>query len=88
MKGLQKLHTVRWFILFGLLIILTGSCSNLKYVPDNEYLLNNVDVKLDNQELDKEKLYSYIRQRENTRILGFLKFHLWLYNLSKPGLKG
>jgi outer membrane protein assembly factor BamA len=87
MKGLQKLHTLQWFILSGILIILTGSCSTLKYVPDNEYLLNNVDIKLDNQELDKEKLYAYVRQRENTRILGFLKFHLWLYNLSKPGLK-
>jgi hypothetical protein len=87
MKELQKLHIVKWFILSGILIILSGSCSTLKYVPDNEYLLNNVDIKLDNQELDKEKLYAYIRQRENTRILGFLKFHLWLYNLSKQGPK-
>jgi outer membrane protein assembly factor BamA len=87
MKGLHKLHTVTRCILFGILMILAGSCANLKYVPDNEYLLDNVDIKIDNQDFDKDKLYSYIRQRENTRILGFLKFHLWLYNLSKPGLK-
>jgi outer membrane protein assembly factor BamA len=87
MKGLLKLHTVSRCFLLGILMILSGSCANMKYVPDNEYLLNNVDIKIDNQDFDKDKLYSYIRQRENTRILGFLKFHLWLYNLSKPGLK-
>jgi outer membrane protein assembly factor BamA len=32
--------------------------------------------------VDKEDAESYIRQKENLRILGFLKFHLWLYNMS------
>jgi outer membrane translocation and assembly module TamA len=84
MKRLIGLHRVLFLFLSWLLIILSESCSTLKYVPENENLLNNVDIKLDNKELDKEKLFAYIRQRENTRILGFLKFHLWLYNLSKP----
>jgi outer membrane protein assembly factor BamA len=87
MNGMQLWRNVKWFILIGSIIIFAGSCSNLKYVPGNDYLLNNVDIKIDNQEIEKDKLYSYIRQRENTRILGFFKFHLWLYNLSKPGTK-
>lgn len=64
------------------LLVLMASCSTTKYVPEGEYLLNKVDIKIDNHDINKEELYSYLRQRENTRILGFLKFHLWLYNLS------
>ena len=58
------------------------SCSPVKYIPENEYLLNKVDVQVDNSKISKEEAKSYVRQKENYKILGFLKFHLWLYNLS------
>jgi len=70
-----------------LIAFLAGACSTLKYVPENEYILNDVKIKVDQPDIEKDKLYLFVRQRENTRILGFLKFHLWLYNLSKPGGK-
>ncbi len=68
------------------LLLLLGmfSCSSSKYVPKGEYLLNRVEVKVDNPEINREELDSYLRQKENLRILGFLKFHLWVYNLSSP----
>lgn len=66
--------------LFAVLLFL-ASCSGTKYVPRGELLLNRVDVKADNKEINMEELSSYVKQRENTRILGFLKFHMWLYNL-------
>ncbi len=69
--------------LFAVLLFL-ASCSGTKYVPRGELLLNRVDVKADNKEINMEELSSYVKQRENTRILGFLKFHMWLYNLSSP----
>ena len=59
-----------------------ASCSTTRYVGEGEYLLNKVKIQIDNRELDREELKSYLRQRENTRILGFFRFHLWLYNIS------
>lgn len=58
------------------------SCSPVKFVAEGEYLLNKVDVEVDNPKINKEETKSYIRQKENYKILGFAKFHLWIYNLS------
>ena len=58
------------------------SCSPVKFVPEKEYLLNKVEVNIDNQKISKEEAKSFFRQKENYRILGFAKFHLWLFNLS------
>ena len=67
----------------GYLIIASAlSCSPLKYVPKDKYLLNKVEIEVDNPDINKEEAKSHIRQKENYKILGFVKFHLWLYNLS------
>ncbi len=58
------------------------SCSPVKFVPNDKYLLNDVEIEVDNQKINKEEAKSHIRQKENYKILGFAKFHLWLYNLS------
>lgn len=80
LKSIRGIFPVTFFLL-------VASCTSLKYVPDNEYLLNDVKIKSDQTDLEKDKLYLFVRQRENTRILGFFKFHLWLYNLSRPDSK-
>ena len=54
----------------------------MKFVPENKYLLNKVEVKVDNPKINKDEAKSFIRQKENYKILGFAKFHLFLYNLS------
>jgi hypothetical protein len=87
MSSRQERNWVKLMVLLGLFPVLFYSCTSLKYVPENEYLLNDVKVKIDNKEFNKDHLYLLLRQRENTRILGFMKFHLWLFNLSKPGTK-
>ncbi len=65
-----------------MVIIFLASCSPVKYVPEGEYLLNKINVQVDNKDVSHEELASYIRQKENLRILGMFRFHLWLYNLS------
>ena len=67
-----------------ILPLLVASCAGTKYVPEGEVLLNKVELEVSNRDLNREELITYVRQRENTRILGFLKFHMWLYNLSSP----
>ncbi len=64
------------------------SCSPVKFVPENSYLLNNVEVEVDKPKIDKDEAKSYVRQKENYKILGFAKFHLWLYNLSSKKKTG
>lgn len=63
-------------------MLFLSACKSTKYVPENEYMLS--DIKINSEELDMNPadLKPYLKQRPNLKILGILKFHLWLYNLS------
>lgn len=75
--------------LFGLMVLFGTGCSSTKFVPEDEHLLANVKVKNRGADVRKEQLKPYIRQQENTRLLGVWKFYLGLYNLSgRDGDKG
>lgn len=63
-------------------VIFLFSCSPVKFVPEDKYLISKVKIEIDNQNINKESVKSLIKQKENYKILGFLKFHLLLYNLS------
>ncbi len=69
-------------MLVAVLAALLVACSATKFVPEGSYLLNDVDVKVDNKQINKEELKKQVRQKENLSILGFFKFHLAMYNLS------
>jgi len=58
------------------------SCSQVKFVPEDKYLINRVEVEIDNPEIEKSEAKTFVRQKENYKILGFAKFHLMMYNLS------
>ncbi|WP_232526759.1 translocation and assembly module lipoprotein TamL [Marinilabilia rubra] len=78
LKYLQK-------VFVGLLIavlLFLSACSSTRFVPDDDYLLSNVRIRNKGADISKEQLRPYIRQHENTKILGFWKFYLGLYNLS------
>jgi outer membrane protein assembly factor BamA len=66
----------------GLVAIGLSSCRTVKYGPDNKYLLSKSKISVDKKEINKVELKAYMKQKPNTRILGFWKFHLGLYNLS------
>lgn len=72
------------FLLFLAILsfLLLDSCISTKYIPENRFLLSEIDINIDNDKIDKEELKTHLRQKENLKILGFLKFHLWLYNMS------
>lgn len=80
----DKMRNFKCFhILIGLLMaFFFFSCSSTKFVPDGKYLLNSTEVRVDNNSINKEELKAQVRQKENLKILGFLKFHLGLYNIS------
>ena len=66
-------------ILFLFLIV---GCQTNKYVPEKNFLLSKVVIQTDKKIIDKNTLKSYLKQKPNTRIFGFWRFHLGLYNLS------
>lgn len=76
----RKVVGVKWIILLSALFL--AACSQTKFVPQQDYLIKKVNVEIDDPELNKEEAKSFIRQKENYKILGFIKFYLLIYNLS------
>ena len=58
------------------------SCNTLKYVPENERLLNRTAVEVKDNTVSKKELKNRIRQQPNNRLWGVLGLDLAVYNLS------
>ena len=58
-------------------------CSSTRHVPQGQYLVDNVDIKIvDNSEVKESELVNYLRQTPNHKVLGFMKLQLATYNMS------
>jgi len=71
-------------LLLGLTIFVSA-CSTTRYVPDGEYLLDNVKLKIESDsktQLDKGQLRNYVRQNPNSRLFSLAKTSLATYSLS------
>ena len=63
------------------LVFLLSACNAVKFVPQGQYLLNDVKVKVeDTKEVLGTDLMKYVQQKQNTEILGFWKLQLGIYN--------
>lgn len=58
------------------------SCRSTKFVPEGEYLLASVDVKVDKKEISALELEGFIKQKPNFKTFAILKLPLSIYNLS------
>ena len=69
--------------LFILLVVLIfASCSTTKFVPEGEYLLDEVKITSNKKELKTVDLQPYIRQNPNSKWFSVFKTPLYVYNLS------
>ena len=69
----------RWYI--WLLAVLFASCNTTKFVPQGEYLLDKANVKcVDDKTVSPTALRGYLRQKQNTEVMGFWKLQLDIYN--------
>lgn len=67
------------YILF--LAVLFAACNTTKFVPQDQCLLNKATVKCtDDKNVSTSELRNYLRQKQNTEILGFWKLQLHVYN--------
>jgi outer membrane protein assembly factor BamA len=63
-----------------LIIIGLTSCSPTRKVKDGEHLLHRNVVFNNDTKISDSELLSYARQKPNRKILGFWRFHLWIYS--------
>lgn len=70
------------------LALLVSSCRITKNVPENEYLLDNTNLKIESKDkklgINEGDLTNYIRQKPNKRVLLF-RMHLRIYNWARQG---
>lgn len=70
------------YSLLLVVILLAAACSTTKYVPEGEYLLNDVKIETDTKTIPKDEIKSYVRQMPNSEVFGLFKMQLGLYNWS------
>ncbi|MBM6992789.1 MAG: BamA/TamA family outer membrane protein [Prevotella sp.] len=59
-----------------------AACSSTKFVSDKQYLLESVEVKADEKNIDASTLAPYIRQHANSKWFSIFKIPLGTYALS------
>ncbi|MBQ8007907.1 MAG: BamA/TamA family outer membrane protein [Bacteroidaceae bacterium] len=75
------LHKVeKW--LSAICMLTVSACSSTKYVPDGDYLLDEVNIQSDNKEVKAADLNMYVRQQPNTKWFNLIKTQLYIYNMS------
>jgi len=70
-------------LVFLICITAMISCDATKHVPEGSYLLDKNQLIVNENKLSDPEVISYLRQKPNTKILGF-PFSLHLYNLGNP----
>ena len=72
---------LRRLCIYGFLCLILASCSTTKFVPQDQYLLDKAYVKCtDDKSVPTGSLRNYLRQKQNTEIMGFWKLQLQIYN--------
>ncbi|WP_245934948.1 translocation and assembly module lipoprotein TamL [Breznakibacter xylanolyticus] len=71
-----------WLVLIVVGVSLLSGCRTTRYVPDGEQMLARTMIHSPIRDISMLEMKSYLRQRENVKILGFWKAHLGIYNLS------
>ncbi len=79
------LHSFRRLVLLFIAISALAACRPTLYVPADKYLLSQNIIKSDTTILEKDKILSLVKQQPNRLILGFLPFHLTVYNIGNTG---
>lgn len=69
----------RIYIYFLTVLLLLSGCSVSKFIPDGQYLLDEVHVRSDNKEIKSSEMYSYLRQKPNSKWFSLVKLPMYIY---------
>lgn len=53
-------------VVLVILMLISSSCNTTKFIPQGEYLLDKVDIKMEDKGVDKSQLTSFIQQTPNS----------------------
>ena len=70
---------VRKYIYIVVTALLLVGCSVSKFVPEGKYLLNEVHISSDNKEIKSSEMYSYVRQKPNSKWFSLVKLPMYIY---------
>lgn len=76
-----KKRSVLLSVLIAMLVFLP-SCSVTKYVPDDQHLLDKVEINTKVPGMQKAELEKYLTQQPNFRVFGMARLRLATYSLS------
>ena len=76
----NKIHNILYALIC---LVILSSCSTTKYVPDNQYLLDKVEIVSDGGPFKPSELRDYLHQRPNFKVFGLMKWQLYVYNWSR-----
>ncbi len=62
--------------------VLFCGCSVSKFIPEGQYLLDNVHIESDNKEVKSLQLDTYVRQKPNAKWFSLVKLPLYIYGAS------
>ncbi|MBQ8157536.1 MAG: BamA/TamA family outer membrane protein [Prevotella sp.] len=74
-----------WSLFLMIAVALLSSCSTTRFVPEGQYLLSDVSLKVDKserKEVNLSQMKAYVRQNPNSRLFGLIKLPLRTYSLS------
>ena len=69
-------------VFYTVLALLSVSCSVTKYVPEGQYLLDQVDIRTNAPGMKSAELETYLTQQPNFRAFGMARLRLGTYSLS------
>ena len=70
---------VRKYIYIVVTALLLVGCSVSKFVPEGKYLLDEVHISSDNKEIKSSEMYSYVRQKPNSKWFSIVKLPMYIY---------
>lgn len=75
-------QTIKLPTILMVITLAISACNTIKYVPDDEQLLDKVSISGNLGEMTHDEMMDYVRQKPNVRVLGFWRLGLHIYNLS------
>ena len=69
----------RTYIFTIIISLLLGGCSVGKFIPEGQYLLDEVHISSDNSEIKSSEMYSYVRQKPNSKWFSLVKLPMYIY---------
>lgn len=79
MRGRFSPYHRLWLLAFVLMVV---GCSPMRFIPEDDKLLEKVEVKADDRRISTATLNNYIRQRPNAKWFSLLKVPMRVYCIS------